>query len=96
MFKRLPAAWFFVAPLLVAFSAGVAAPIPNGKDAPTKAAWIKQLAAWQLRRVECYRQHTRDPEKIRGAAVAFLTADVARFEQPSCAIARSCTSRATK
>ena len=65
MFRCLSAVLFFIALLLGASSAGVAVPIPSGQDAPTKAAWIKQLSVWQLRWVEFYGAHPRSQEGPR-------------------------------
>ena len=56
--------------------AGLAEPIPAGKDVPTHAAWVKQIFDWDLRTVKIYRAHTSDPEKVRDQAAAFLTAEI--------------------
>jgi hypothetical protein len=78
MFQRSCMGMLVVALLLGTRLAAAAEPIPTGKDAATKAAWVKQLLARELQRVEWYRQHTRDSEKVREAAAAFLTAETKR------------------
>lgn len=49
-------------------------PIPNGKDAYTAAAFRKDLLVFDLKKVDAYREHTKDPENVRPAAVEFMSA----------------------